>query len=233
MKKIFYFAILIANFASYCQAPRGFYLSLGGNQTSLKSTDLLSDPAFGYKAGLTFSTGYHESYNYQIEFLYNQKSLNFKTVNSSYQDVSNVKYSSGSLDVGAFLNYYVLKPDEDKLFIGPQAGFVCSIGGKFVLNDDTNFDSFDSGKILPYLLDSRDFDNTSPISFGAGLGITGGYNNFKFDMRYNLGLTNLLSSAQTDNYNENNLYTGPLLNGKVNEISFSLSYLIWRRIKKK
>ena len=59
---------------------------------------------------------------------------------------------------------------------------------------------------------------------GAGIGLTGGYNDFRFDLRYNLGLTDLLSNVQTNSYDENNNYTGPSLEGKMNTVTFTISY---------
>jgi hypothetical protein len=230
MKKILYFVILIANIVSYSQAPRGMYVAVGLNQTSFKSSDILSDSGIGYKLGLIHAIGFHESYNYQLEILYNKRSLDFKSIDASYQNVSKSKYDYASLDIAFLTNYYILKADEDKFFVGPQAGIVFSIGRPFIPSDT---DNYNGDKILPYLLEENDFQNTPILNYGAGLGITGGYNDFKFDLRYTLGLNNLLTNVQTNSYDEFHRYTGPELKGKINTISFTFSYRIWKRIKKR
>jgi len=248
MKKIIILAIFLATFAAYSQAPRGFYALAGITQSDLKSDDLLSTPGIGYKAGLNFNMGYHESYNYQIEMLYNHRALNFKTVTADYLTVGEKRYISETIDVGFYFNYYVLKPEEDKFFLGPQIGFTTAITGqftpaktKYVEYDYNNFteESYtayynnENQYLLPYLLESESFDNTAQVNFDAGLGLTGGYNDFRFDLRYTKGLNNRLSGVETNSYDDNHRYTGPALTGKLNTISFSVSYLFWKRIRKK
>jgi hypothetical protein len=248
MKKTLLFAIFLATFAGYSQAPRGFYATAGITQTELKSSDLLSTPGIGYKTGLNFNMGYHENYNYQIEMLFNHRALNFKTVSADYQTVGEQKYISETIDVGFYFNYYILKPEEDKFFLGPQIGFAAAITGQFTPGktktaeyDFNNYseESYNEynhtqGKyLLPYLLDEGSFENTPQINFDAGLGLTGGYNDWRFDLRYTKGLNNRLSGVETNNYDESHTYTGPALSGKLNTISFSVSYLFWKRISKK
>jgi hypothetical protein len=230
MKKIIYIIFVIASLSAYSQAPRGFYATAGITQTELKSDDLLSDPGIGFKTGLIGTWGYHETYNFQLEFLYNAKSFDLKSVEGDYQTVNSIKYNSEAIDFGFYFNYYILKPEEDTFFFGPQLGITTSFSGEFVPsgNSDTS-----ESKYLPYLVDDNSFGNMSPISFDAGFGFTGGYNNFRFDLRYSLGLSNRLESVETNSRDDSNLYTGPTLEGKLNTISFSLSYLFWKKINRR
>lgn len=212
------------------QAPRAWYASIGASQTELKSDDLLADPGIGYKAGLVFSMGYHENYNYQFEFGYNHRTFNLKALEYDYQTVSDVKYYSGSLDLGAYFNYYILKPDQDTFFVGPQAGINIGFMGEFTpsLGADVS-----NKRYLPYLLEENSFMNMSKINYDLGFGITGGYNDLKFDLRYTLGMNNRLKGVQTNSFDDNNRYTGKELEGKLNSVSLSVSYIILKRIKKK
>ena len=77
---------------------------------------------------------------------------------------------------------------------------------------------------MPYLLNDSALQDSSKFNFGTGLGLTAGFNNFIFDLRYSLGFSNLLKDVQTQSRDENNKYTGPALVGKVNSISFRISY---------
>ncbi|MEW5676503.1 outer membrane beta-barrel protein [Flavobacterium enshiense] len=231
MKKNILYTItaLLFTFCTYAQAPRAWYASVGASQTELKSSDLLADPGFGYKLGLIFSMGYHESYNYQVELGLNQRMFNLKAVDNTYQNVSEVKYTSGTLDLGAYFNYYVLKPDQDTFFVGPQAGFNVGFLGEFTPAQGADV----SDKYyLPYLLEENSFGNMSKVNFDLGVGLTGGYNNLKFDLRYTLGMNNRLKGVEMNSYDDNHRYTGKELEGKLNSVSLSVSYVILKRIKK-
>lgn len=232
MKKNILYTItaFLTTFCIYAQAPRAWYASIGASQTELKSNDLLADPGIGYKAGLVFTMGYHENYNYQVEFGYNQRMFKLKAVDTDYQSVSDVKYSSGTLDLGAYFNYYILKPDQDTFFVGPQAGFNLGFMGEF---KPANNNDVSNKKYLPYLLNENSFMNMPKVNYDLGFGITGGYNDLKFDLRYSLGMNNRLSGVETDSYNENHIYTGKELKGKLNSVSLSVSYVILKRIRKK
>ncbi|HSD14174.1 MAG TPA: outer membrane beta-barrel protein [Flavobacterium sp.] len=232
MKKYILYTItsLLLTFITHAQAPRAWYASAGISQTELKSDDLLADPGLGYKLGLVFTMGYHENYNYQIEFGYNHRTFNLKSLESDFQTVSDVKYYSGTLDLGAYFNYYIIKPDQDTFFVGPQAGFNIGFLGEFTpsMSEDVSNEIY-----LPYLLDEDSFMNMPQVNYDLGFGLTGGYNDFKFDLRYTLGMNNRLSGVQTDSYDENHNYTGKELEGKLNSVSLNISYAFLKRIKKR
>ncbi len=222
MNKIKFLLLLVPTLL-FAQAPRGFSLTAGINQTDLNSKDLLTESGIGFKAGTIFNFGYHESYNYQVELFYNQSNLKLKTVDQSLENVSNSKYTYSTIDLGAYLNYYILKPEEDKFYVGPQAGFTLAFAGELIPAKGADV----SGEqYLPYLLNESSFSNMPKVNFVAGLGATGGYNDFRFDLRYGMGLTNILKGTETNSYDENHRYTGPTLKGKMNCISFTLSYRI-------
>jgi hypothetical protein len=222
MKNIKYLLLLLPAIL-FSQAPRGFYLMAGANSTTLKSDDILSDSGIGYKAGLNFNFGYHETYNYQIETLYNLSSIKIKTTDNSFQNVEDSKYNYPTIDLGFYFNYYVLKPDEDKFFLGPQLGVSFSFAG--VLTPNGKRDVTEE-LYLPYLINENDLTYTPKANSFAGFGLTGGYNDFRFDLRYSLGLNNFLKEVEINSYDEFNRYTGPTLNGKLNTISFTISYRI-------
>lgn len=256
MKKIHLITLLLTSMAIFGQAPRGFYATAGVSQSNLNSSDLVSTPGIGYKLGINFNMGYHENFNYQIEILFNHKVLNFKTIGSRTGTLGEEKYLSESLDVGFYYNYYILKPQEDKFFFGPQIGIASSIAGQFSKEsafkgvlDFSNSDGMSQEEILasiengtyndesyyllPYSISGDKFSNTPKINFDAGLGLSGGYNNFRFDLRYTKGLNNRLAGLETNSYDSNNRYNGPELKGKLNTISLSISYLMFKKNKNK
>jgi hypothetical protein len=224
IQKISLILFLLSSLSIFSQAPRGFHLMGGINQSSLKSSDLSSDSGVGYIAGINFNFGYNESYNYQIEASYINSNFNLKSVdfNQNFESISDSKYSYNHLALGFYFNYYILKPDEDKFFLGPQIGVAGSFGGSFIPKSG----NVDSELYLPYLLDENDLTKVSGFNYNLGIGLTGGYNDFRFDLRYSHGMNNLLSAVETNSYNQNNLYTGPSLNGKLNTFSFTVSYRV-------
>lgn len=226
MKKqtLLFLSILFCTFSIYSQAPRGFYAVAGLSRTELKSPDLLTEPNLGFLLGINFQMGYHESYNYQMELAYRNNTLNVKYVENGFDEVKNSKYNASDLNFGIYFNYYILKPDEDEFFIGPQAGLFVALQDAFTPSGGSDV----SGQYyLPYLLNENDLSNSSAFNYGYGFGLTGGYNNFRFDIRYTVGMANLLSDVETDSYDETNTYTGPTLEGKNNTITFGISYNIF------
>ena len=223
MRYFTFFSILLMTVLVQAQAPRGFYVAAGVNQSSFSSNHLLADPSIGYKAGINFNFGYHETYNYQIEVMYNHSTFDALTVDADYQPLGNTKLKYDTVDLAFFVNYYLIKPDEDKFFLGPQAGINFSVGGGQISPADEADTSVKY--YLPYLLTDNELMNIPKITYGAGLGLTGGYNDFRFDMRYTLGLNNVLKDTQVDSYDEFGRYTGPSLDGKLNTLSFSISYM--------
>lgn len=221
MQKIFYFLLLIP-ILSFSQAPRGFYIAAGGNSTMLESSDLESESAIGFRGGLTFNWGYNENYNYQAEFYVNQSYLNFKTFDGSSENTTNSKYAFQTAEFGLYFNYYILKPEEDKFFLGVQAGPSISIspslkpkGGKDVTNET----------YAPHSLKEYDLTLLPEFLVNGGVGLTGGYNDFRFDLRYTHGFSNLMKEMKVPGaYDESNRYTGPELEGNVRMITFSVGY---------
>lgn len=222
MKYFTIVAFFLISFNIKAQAPQGFSLSAGGNYSNIQSDDLLVNAGFGYKYGIVFTFGYHESYNYQIELFQNKSTFDLPTIDASYQSTGSAKLERNTSDLGFFFNYYVVLPDEDKFYFGPQLGVNFSFGGG-ELKPQKNVAPGDE-YYLPYVLNQNSLTSLSKFNYGAGIGLTGGYNDFRFDLRYTLGLNNILEDVQTNSYDEFNRYTGPTLDGKVHSLSLTISY---------
>lgn len=230
MKKhiLLYFSITLLTISTQAQAPRGFYAVAGYSQTSIKSSYLVSESKPGFVAGINFNMGYHENYNFQFEAVYKQNTIAAKYVDNTYLQAKDADLQYSTLEIGFYTNYYILKPDEDKFFVGPQAGIFVSFGDNLgASSEDENGQNY-----LPYLISTNSLEDFAKLNYGFGLGLTGGYNKFRFDLRYSLGMANMLSNVQTNSYNDNNNYTGPSLSGKTNALTFGVSYLIFARVKK-
>lgn len=219
---------ILITFSVKGQAPTGFYAKVTGNYTSLNSPDLITSADIGYGYGITFNMGYHETYNYQAEFSFNKGFLNFKTLDQTFENVYDSKMAYTNFNAGFYFNYYVMKPDEDTFFIGPQAG----ISVTFVADFENTSITDEQYYYLPYLLNDNSFDIPKVLP-NLGIGLTGGYNNLRFDLRYELGLGNVLEGTTSNKYNENNIYIGPSFTGKINTLSFGVSYLILSTNKRK
>lgn len=221
MKYFTLFSLFFISLTLQAQAPRGFYLAAGLTSANLESDHLLGDPAMGFKGGLNFNAGYHETYNFQLELMYSYNKVDLLTVNSDYERIGNSKFDYATFDFGFYFNYYLLKPEEDQFFLGAQVGATAAFGGSFAEKGSRSEEKY----YLPYLMRSEDFVDMPDIAFYPGIGLTGGYNDFRFDLRYSLGTTNILSGSEINNYDEESYrYIGPSLNAKMNIISFTLSY---------
>jgi hypothetical protein len=223
MKTIYTTFFLFFFLITFSQAPRGFYLAGGINNSTLKTDYFNTDSEIGYNAGIIFVTGNHESYNFQFDFLYSQRINSFEGTNTfnntDFNNVNTDKYSAEGLEMGFYGNYYILKPDEDKFFVGPQIGLNCNILSGFEKKDSSEDNPTEY--LLPYNISDNKL-KFSKVNVCAGFGLTGGYNRFKFDLRYNLGLSNVLSNLELENYNS---VLHP--EGKLSDISLNISFLLF------
>lgn len=223
-KTLLFITALFFNLSIYSQAPRGFYVAAGLSQTNLKSSDLLNESKPGFYAGINALMGYHETYNFQLEATYKQNTLDLKYVEGSFEEAKTSKYKYSEINFGFYFNYYILKPEEDEFFLGPQVGVFASVVDPLTPSKgtDVTYQNY-----LPYLLNESELTNSAKYNYGVGLGFTGGYNNFRFDLRYSLGMANVLEDIQVNSYDESHNYTGPTLQGKTSTISFGISYNIF------
>lgn len=205
------------------QVPRGFSVGAGINQSMLDSKDLLTDPNISYSAGIIFNFGYHESFNYESSLILTNSALKLDYVDDQALTVHQAKYSIQNFDAGFQINYYIIKPDEDKFYFGPLAGVYASFGlGQLSTKGDVNGQYY-----LPYRLTENSLADINKINYGVSGGLVGGYNKFRLALKYNMGLSNFLDGVQTDNYSETNTYTGPTLKGKLHTVSLILYYKVF------
>ncbi len=211
--KLIFTLALFASFSIYAQAPMGFFLTLGGVNTSLKSNDLVTSPGIGLKYGISWSFGYHQTFNYQADFTQASARLTMPSVDD-LGNSTQTKEKNSEFEANFVVNYFIVKPEEDKLYLGLTGGV---------------FGAYNSGTWSPVTSDANSygFSNYSAMNYGPVLGILAGYNKFKLGVRYNLGMANMLSDVKNGSYNEYNIYTGPTYSGKQSEISFLLYYRIF------
>jgi hypothetical protein len=218
MKKFVTVILLLTTLQTInAQEPRGYSVLVGTNIANLKTSDLKATSAgAGYFIGLGFNWGYNERFNYQLEFAATQNGINLEDSTSKKN-----KVDFGGIQTGFYFNYYILKPEEDKFYFGTQAGFNATFGG----SQDPKGDSFNSLTIYePSGLNGIDISNTPNFIGGVGVGLTGAYNRFRFNLRYNLGLSNILGSTSTAT--EPGAYSSgdTPYSAKLSSIGFTLSY---------
>lgn len=201
------------------QEPRGLNALIGANFANFKTSDLKASSAGPSSfIGIGFNMGYHETYNYQLEIAYVTSSINLEN-NQLNNQLNNKKFGlGGTVQLGLYFNYYIIKPDEDKFYFGPQFGLYTSYGYTSSKNGFSTDDSFE-----PSGLDGIDLKSASIFNYGTGMGFTGAYNKFRINLRYNLGLSNVLRTIEEKvaegRYSDNRPYSG-----KLSSISLTLSY---------
>lgn len=221
MKKIILGILFFTTFQNVnAQEPIGFSVLVGTNSANFKTNDLkASSGGTGTFIGIGFNMGYHETYNYQLEFAYVQNNINLED-----SQLNKKKYGLGGYaQVGLYFNYYIIKPDEGKFYFGPQLGLYTSYGSTTSKDGFSNQDKFE-----PSGIDGIDLSSVSVFNYGTGIGLTGAFNKLRFNMRYNLGLSNVLGSiskkVEPGAFSEDNPYSG-----KLSSISLTLSYRIWSK----
>lgn len=211
--KLLFTLAFLASLSTFAQTPKGFFIMLGGVNTTLKSSDISTQPGMGLKYGLSWSAGYHETYNYQVDFTQANNRLIFPGFDDSGNS-TNVKYKNSEFETSIVINYFLIKPEEDKLYLGITGG----VFGSYI---NSSWQPVTSG------VNNYDFQNYANINYGPVLGAVLGFNKFKLAVRYNLGMANMLSNVKNGSYNSNNIYTGPTYSGKQSEISLMLYYRIF------
>lgn len=221
MNKLYSILFLLSSSFGFSQAVAGTYVTLGGGTKTLQSNDLLSNTGQDFRIGFANHFGFHETYNYQVEIIYSHANINLLTVDQNLNPGPDKKFNLPSIEIGAYFNYYILKPEEDTFFLGLQAGPYFSYTGV-----DESFSSENTELYLPYLVDDADLTNFSKTNFGVGVGLTGGYNSFRFDLRYTRGLNNPIGGIVTNDPNNPNPTSFPKPTGNLSGIFFSVSYRI-------
>jgi hypothetical protein len=225
MKKIITLILLLTTLQTInAQEPRGYSVIVGTNIANLKTTDLVaSSVGPGYFLGIGFNWGYNERFNYQFEFAATQNAINLEGSNPYDITLNKYKVDFGGIQTGFYFNYYILKPEEDKFYFGTQLGLNATFGG----SQDPNGDAFNSLTLYkPSGLSGVDISNTPNFLGGVSLGLTGAYNKFRFNLRYNLGFSNLLSNATT--VVEPGAYSSgdTPYSAKLSSIGFTVSYRV-------
>jgi hypothetical protein len=220
MNKIIYFFFF--SILSYSQVNEGFYITAGLSTSNFKTSDLITSVGTGYKGGIVFCVGENENENFQLEIMYSNNVFSAKTIdNETYADVQDTKFNYASLDFGMYYNYYFFPVDEDEFYIGAQAGLTTAFGSTINPADS----SLNNRNLLPNIIDvNKAFYELPTATFSPGAGITGGYNDMRFTLRYNQGLTNVLRFTETNNYDQSNRYIGPSFKGTFSSISFTVAY---------
>lgn len=221
MKKIILGILFFTSLQScFAQEPQGWNFLVGTNSADFKTNDFIaSKGGMGVFLGVGYNAGYHETYNYQIELAYVQNNINLKNT-----QLNNKKFGLGGIiQFGVYLNYYLIKPNEDKFYFGPQFGLYTSYGST------TSKEGFDNQEFFaPSGLSGIDLTNTREFNYGTGFGLTGGYNRFRINMRYNLGLSNVLGAisqvSTPGSGNDDKPYSG-----KISSLSLTLSYRFYNR----
>tara|TARA_R110002111_G_scaffold27081_2_gene58276 strand:- start:15482 stop:16171 length:690 start_codon:yes stop_codon:yes gene_type:complete len=222
MKHFILFIILLTSLNCFAQVPNGWWFAAGGNMSSLNSEQLKSDGVLGYSFGIGMTTGYHERYHFEFNLI--ASTNNFDLYKSDFEgnDIGTVKASRSSADFSFNYNYYIILPEENKFYLGVRPGLDVVYHGKFKLKDDDDGYSY---SVQPLAITPSSISNSSgKFNLDPSLGISAGYNNFRFILKYNLGLGNYLNDLKTDSFDNSNLYTGPEIEGKLNRISLIVFY---------
>lgn len=202
---------LFSFFLSFSQEQKGFWVVVGVNQPNFKTNLGPVSNIAGFNYGLAATLGTHEKYNFLVEIVHVDNKFEVSTSTSK-----KYIFNNGSSTLGIYPNFYFIVPKEDEIYIGAQAGL--NVG--FVsFNDNNSYDSI-TFQELNYGVDASNLKSyTKTFDYGAGFGLTAGYNRFKLNLRYNIGFSEMFNDTS-------DMYDGTIT-GKKRNISLTLMFRLF------
>lgn len=208
-KSLLLFSLFVATTA-YCQAPKGFSIAAGANQTYLNADYFDTKAKTGWQAGVSYAFGESPSFNYQADLLFNHGAfdLGYRDAGNYYDD----EITRNSVDLLLHFNYYLLKPQESKFYAGVQGGVFAGYG-----EWDAKYEfGTPMGLPWPYM-----YEDVTKFNYGISPGIVLGYDDFKLSVKYNIGLNNALDGLNKVWEEYDSYYN---YKGKLNSLTLTAYY---------
>lgn len=188
-------AILMLPFASNAQRIwEGAYNRLGlkggVNYFNIQTENLPVTGAVSWTAGFTTRSSFQNNF----QFIYG---LNFYDLNSTVTGREEMDYSTPSEEIdfkmiavqaNFFLSYKILGH-----FLSLEGGPVVQVNSKFEPAQNRELYYIDS-----YNIQAMDLEKVSPFNFNVAVGVSGGFEKFKFWAQYQYGLNNILNGLNDE-----------------------------------
>jgi hypothetical protein len=168
-------------------------IKAGVNFSNLKSPQFNSASRKGLDAGLVFLLRFGEKFELSTEYTYSQKGANAKgriydDATLKFSDYQNFKLYINSFNFSIIGNYYIKYP-----YLGVQAGPVFGIINRYpaIQTIDRPYLFGSSNNMDSLIFSDKFFDSVHDnFDYSLTVGIYGGSENFKVNLRYYIGLRN-------------------------------------------
>ncbi len=210
MKNILIILAILISLSSFSQSQIG--ITSGVNITSVKSEDLIETrSSAGIGVGLTTLFPLHNTSDWMLNLTYNIKGVSIDGYKDFYNQDQTLHSDGGlkiqSLDLDFIINQYFIVPEDNAFHLGIQGGI-----GTTLLNTW-------SSEELSIIKNENNF---SPYYI---IGLTGGTEQFRINLRYTSFLGNPLKNLVDDEIpDEFNRYDSKVFDGMLNNFSISLTY---------
>ena len=200
-KKNWIFIVIAILFSFQCQAQRiwdGEYnrlgLQAGANNFNILTGNFEVKPGTSWTAGFTTRANYYN--DFQIIY-----GLNFFDFNASVpgrerivDPIANedVEYNMIGVQVNLMGSYKLIGNH-----LGVEAGPVIQVNGKFEPRQDKELFYLEEYDIL-----ASDIEDVSTINFNLAVGLSGGFESFKFFAQYQYGINNFLNGLNDEGLND-------------------------------
>lgn len=190
--------LMIPFFASSQRIWRGDYNRLGlqggVNYFNIHTGDLPVDPGISWTAGFSARASFYNDFQfvYGINFFDFQSKVAGRASQEMDARREEIQYNMIGVQ-GSFLGSYKLFDH----FLSVEAGPVVQVNGKYEARQDKEL-----YYIEDYNIQATEIEDVSTFNFLVAVGLTGGFESFKFWVQYQYGINNFLSPLNDKGFRE-------------------------------
>jgi len=187
MKRYFLAAFVFCSLGISAQYGKGDYnhigITLGANYTSLMTNQLETKPEMSWVTGLSIRGNYYNNFSMVYGMHLTEQRFKVATLNGLAQE--DVNYKLMAAQIYLLLSYKIAGS-----FVTLDAGPVLQFNGNLQFNDR----DADKRILGNELLKVSDLEKVSTFNALGHVGLTAGVENFRLNLSYQYGLTDLLSN---------------------------------------
>ena len=176
----------------FAQYGRGDFnhigISLGINQTNLMTDNFNVTPKINWTGGLSVRGNYYNSFAMVYGMMITENKFSIGT-NSPFLQQQDVDMKIMSAQIYLLLSYRI-----------NESFFSIDFGPALMVNSKMKYDeSFKNNSIVGNpLLTVQNIEDINPINFNLIAGFTGGFENFRLNINYQYGVSNILNNLNND-----------------------------------
>ena len=166
----------------------------GMNYFNIDTGDLPIDGGISWTAGFTTRASFYNDFQfvYGINFFDFQSRVAGRTKQDHSSQAADIEYNMIGVQ-GNFFGSYKLYDH----YLSVEAGPVIQVNGKYKPRQDKEL-----YYIKEYNIQANEIENVSPFNVNLAVGLTGGFESFKFWVQYQYGINNILNGLNDEGLRE-------------------------------